>query len=137
MHTKQLNSAEFDFSAATERAMQVRRLYQQLEVNNHKSSWTTEEDMLAFTTDIGVLGRLIMAAEGRWVYNGDVPAELRSKFAECLWWILVLSDRLGVDITEAFTSFIGKLDTNLMKSVAKVTASSHKTASPGSSGDKK
>lgn len=137
MHTRQLNPAEFDFSAATERAMHVRRLYQQLEVNNHKGAWTTEEDMLAFATDIGVLGRLVMATEGRWVYNGDVPAELRSKLAECLWWILVLSDRLGVDITEAFTSFIGRLDTDLMKSVSKVTPSSHETASPGALRDKK
>lgn len=132
MHTKQLSSAEFDFSAATERAMHVRRLYQQLEERNHKSVWTTEEDMLAFTTDIGVLGRLVMAAEGRWVYNGDVQTELRPKLAECFWWILVLSDRLGVDITEAFTSFIDRRDTELKKSGAKVNAASmRETASPG------
>jgi hypothetical protein len=137
MHTKQLNSAGFDFSVATERAMHVRRLYQQLEESNHKDAWTTEEDMLAFATDIGVLGRLVMAAEGRWIYNGDVHTELSSKFAECLWWLLVLSDRLGVDITEAFTSFIDRLDTDLMKSVTKVTASSHETASPGDARDKK
>lgn len=123
MDTKQHNTVEFDFSVATERAMHVRRLYQLLEESNHKGAWTTEEDMLAFATDIGVLGRLVMAAEGRWVYNGDVHTELKSKLAECLWWILVLSDRLGVDITEAFTSFIGSLDTNLKKSVAKVGAS--------------
>jgi hypothetical protein len=125
MHTKQLNSVEVvDFSAATERAMHVRRLYQQLEERNHNGAWTTEEDMLAFATDIGVLGRLVMAAEGRWVYNGEVQTELRSKLAECLWWILVLSDRLGVDITEAFTSFIDRLDRDLTKSVA--ASSKHK-----------
>jgi len=92
--------------------------YQQLEESNHNGVWTTEEDMLAFATDIGALGRLVMAAEGRWVYNGEVQPDLRSKLAECLWWILVLSDRLGVDITEAFTSFIDRLDNDLTKSVA-------------------
>ena len=123
MDAKQQNFAGFDFSAATERAMQVRRLYQQLEERNHKNAWTTEEDMLAFTTDIGVLGRLVMAAEGRWVHNGDTQTELRSKLAECLWWILVLSSRLGVDITEAFSSFIGGLENDLTKSRAKDTVS--------------
>jgi len=110
------------FTAATERAVRVRKLYQQLEADNHENVWTTEEDMLAFTTDVGALGRLVMAAEGRWVYDGDVHTDLKDKLAECLWWVLVLSDRLGVDATEAFTSFIGRLDTGLARSVAKVDA---------------
>lgn len=110
---------EIDFTAATERAIRIRKLYQQLEADNHKSIWTTEEDMLAFTTDVGALARLVMAAEGRWVYDGDVQTDLKGKLAECLWWLLVLSDRLGVDATEAFTSFIDGLDTGLTKSVGK------------------
>ena len=124
MSRKLPESSAIDFTAASERAMRVRSLYQQLEENNHNGAWTTEEDMLAFTTDIGVLGRLVMAAEGRWVYNGEVQPELRSKLAVCLWWILVLSDRLGVDITEAFMSFIDRLDSDLTKSVA--STSKHK-----------
>ncbi|WP_312560505.1 hypothetical protein [Anaerospora sp.] len=65
-----------------------------------------------------------MAAEGRWVHDGEVKPELTAKLAECLWWILVLSDRLGVDMTEAFTSFMDKLDRDLVKSVA--AADKHK-----------
>ncbi|MCC5467928.1 hypothetical protein [Pelosinus baikalensis] len=99
--------------------MRVRRLYQQLEKQYHENVWTTEEDMLAFSTDVGVLGRLIMASEGRWAYNGDVNSELKGKLAECLWWILVLSDRLGIDVNEAFTSFIDRLDIELERSVTK------------------
>ncbi len=118
MRRKLSDSSTIDFTAASERALGVRSLYQQLEENNHNSAWTIEEDMLAFSTDIGALGRLVMAAEGRWVYNGEVQPELRSKLAECLWWILVLSDRLGMDITEAFTSFIDRLDRDLTKSIA-------------------
>ncbi len=118
MSTKLPESSAIDFTAASERAIRVRSLYQQLEERNHNGAWTIEEDMLAFATDIGVLGRLVMAAEGRWVYNGDVHTELTAKLAECLWWLLVLSDRLGIDITEAFTSFCDRLDSDLAKSVA-------------------
>ena len=32
---------------------------------------------------------------------------------ECLWWLLVLSDRLGIDITKEFKSFMDKRDTEL------------------------
>lgn len=52
-----------DFITAAERSMHIRRLYQQLEERNHNGAWTTEEDMLAFTTDIGALGRLVMSAK--------------------------------------------------------------------------
>jgi len=113
MSSKLPQSIDIDLNTATERAMRVRRLYQQLEVKNHKTVWTTEEDMLAFVSDVGVLARLVMASEGRWVHGGDVHAELSGKMAECLWWLLVLSDRLGIDITEEFTSFMDKLDTKL------------------------
>lgn len=64
--------------------------------------------MLAFSSDIGALARLLMAAQGRWVHDGDIQTELKDKIAECLWWIFVLSDRLNVDISEAFTQFIHK-----------------------------
>ncbi len=124
MSTKLPKAKAIDFTAATERAMRVRRFYQQLEERNHNGAWTTEEDMLAFSTDIGALGRLVMAAEGRWVHDREVKPELTAKLAECLWWILVLSDRLGVDLTEAFTSFMDKLDRDFVKSVA--AADKHK-----------
>ncbi|MDR3563381.1 MAG: hypothetical protein P4N59_18370 [Negativicutes bacterium] len=113
MSTKPPQNGAMDFTAASERAMQLRSKYQQLETLYHKDVWTTEEDMLAFTTDVGALGRLVMAAEGRWIQDGDVQADLGSKMGECLWWLLVLSARLEVDITEAFTSFIDKRNADL------------------------
>lgn len=113
MNSKLPEAIEIDFTAATERAMRVRRLYHQLEEQNHKTAWTTEEDMLAFVSDVGLLARLVMASEGRWVHGGNLHVEIRSKMAECLWWLLVLSDRLDIDITEEFTSFMDKLDTKL------------------------
>jgi NTP pyrophosphatase (non-canonical NTP hydrolase) len=113
MNSKLPGTMNIDFTAATERAMRVRRLYHKLEEQNHNTVWTPEEDMLAFVSDVGLLARLVMASEGRWVHGGNLHVDLRSKMAECLWWLLVLSDRLGIDITEEFTSFMGKLDTKL------------------------
>ena len=102
-----------NFITATARAMHVRRLYHQIEEHINGKVWTIQEDMLGFVTDVGIVGRLVMAADGPWAYGGDVHVELESKLSECLWWILVLSARLGVDITEAFTSFVDNRDTEL------------------------
>lgn len=110
-----MNTTEIDFAAATERAVRVRRLYRQLEEQHHKTAWTVEEDMLAFVSDVGMLARFVMAAEGRWVHGENLNLELRGKMAECLWWLLGLSDRLGIDITEEFKSFMDNLDTKLGK----------------------
>jgi NTP pyrophosphatase (non-canonical NTP hydrolase) len=90
---------KMDFTAATARARHIRELYKQLEERLHGSAWTLQEVMLGYLYDIGELGRLVMAAEDRWLHEGDLPRELEEKLLECLWWVLVLADRLDVDIT--------------------------------------
>lgn len=108
-----------DFTAASARARHVRELYKQLEQRLHGSAWTPQEVMLGYLYDVGELGRLVMAAEDRWLHKGDLPRELEDKLSECLWWVLVLADRLGVDITKAFTAKMNDLDVQLTKSVAR------------------
>jgi hypothetical protein len=108
-----------DFAAATARARHIRGLYKQVEERLHGNAWTTQEVMIGYLYDIGQLGRLIMAAEERWLHEGDVPRELEDKLSECLWWVLVLADRLGVDISNAFTAKMNDLDRQLTKSVAR------------------
>src|SRR6266496_1413814 len=110
---------KMDFTAATARARHIRELYKQLEERLHASAWTPQELMLGYLYDIGELGRLVMAAEDRWLHKGDLPRELEDKLSECLWWVLVLADRLGVDITKAFTTKMNELDVQLTKSVAR------------------
>jgi hypothetical protein len=112
-----MSMTNIDLTLATERAMHVRRLYHQLEAKSLGRVWTVKEDMLGFFTDVGLVGRLVMATEGPWGYGGDVKSELKDKLAESLWWILVLSERLNVDISEAFSSFTNRADTELTMSV--------------------
>jgi len=108
--------------AAAERARAIRGLYHQLEVDSLGRTWTVEEDVLGLLGDVGLLSRLILAAQGTWPHGDDVPEQLQHKLAECLWWILALSDRLGVDIAEAFETFAGGVETDLAKAVAGLRA---------------
>jgi NTP pyrophosphatase (non-canonical NTP hydrolase) len=103
---------------ATETATRVRALYHQLEERLEGSRWSPKDDMLGLVNDTGALSRLVMATEGRWVPEGDLPSQLSTKLADCLWWILVLADRLDVDIGEAFTANMDRIQTGLEASIA-------------------
>jgi NTP pyrophosphatase (non-canonical NTP hydrolase) len=91
--------------------------------------------MLGYVYDVGELGRLVMAAEDRWLHEGDLPRELEDKLSECLWWVLVLADRLGVNIIKAFTTKMDDLDVQLTKSVARSTTKASTTRQSGPRSD--
>jgi NTP pyrophosphatase (non-canonical NTP hydrolase) len=107
-----------DLHTATERATRVRGLYHQLEERHEGSPWTAKDDMLGLVNDIGTVSRLVMAAEGRWIPAGDLAEQTAGKLAECLWWILVLADRLGVDIDEAYATTMDRIESHLGSSLA-------------------
>lgn len=106
-----------DLADATDLARRVRALYHEIEERQEGSAWSTKDDMLGLVNDIGALSRLVMATEGRWAPEGDVPALLGGKLAECLWWVLVLADRLDVDITEAYETKLGDIAAHLQGTV--------------------
>src|SRR4051794_11594219 len=86
--------SRMDIATASEQALRVRRLYHRLEQRLEGSAWTVKDDMLGLVNDIGAVSRLVMASEGRWTPEGDVKEQTAGKRAECMWWILVLADRL-------------------------------------------
>ena len=60
---------QIDFTTAADRARHIRELYKQLEKRLHGSAWTPQEVMLGYLSDVGELGRLVMAKEGRWLHG--------------------------------------------------------------------
>jgi hypothetical protein len=86
-----------------------------LELAYHGSKWSIEEDALAFLTDAGLVGRLTMAKEGRWPKGGDEAAELSHKLGESIWWLIILADRMEVDMNKALEGFLSKTEKLLKK----------------------
>ena len=37
-------------------------------------------------------------------------AELEHKLSECIWWLIVLAERMDIDIGEALDGFLSKLE---------------------------
>jgi NTP pyrophosphatase (non-canonical NTP hydrolase) len=105
---------------ATDLARRVRHLYHAIETAHEGSPWTVKDDMLGLVNDVGTVARLVMASEGRWAPEGDVPTLLQGKLAECLWWILVLADRLDVDIDDAYAATLGAIESRLEATVARL-----------------
>ena len=101
---------DMNFSEVVERSVQIRKLYHNLEKQYHEIEWSVEEDALAFLTDAGLVGRLTMSQQGRWPTNGDTVSELEHKLGECIWWIIILAERMDIDISGAMEKFLSKTE---------------------------
>jgi len=106
---------DMNFSEVVERSVQIRKLYHHLEKHYHEKEWTVEEDALAFLTDAGLIGRLTMSQQGRWPSKRDTVSELEDKLGECIWWIIILAERMNINISEALEKFLSKTEENLGK----------------------
>jgi hypothetical protein len=101
------------FSEMVSRSRKIRDIYHSLELQHHGSKWTIEEDALAFLTDAGLVGRLTMAHQGRWPVENGGSHGLEHKLGECIWWLIVLAERMEIDSETALQSFLTKTEQQL------------------------
>lgn len=93
-----------ELNELVKRSNAVRERYHELELKNHGSKWTVEEDLLALSNDIGNLNRLVMTKFNR--YYDETPYLLEQKLAENIWWLIELSNRLNIDIEKELDYFL-------------------------------
>jgi len=101
--------SNINFDEIIRRSLELRKKYHQLEVQHHGSEWTAEEDALAYLTDAALVGRDVMSQQQRWP-KADSESELKHKLGENIWWLIVLADRSGIDISEAVEVFLEKTE---------------------------
>jgi hypothetical protein len=104
---------EMNFSEIVERSVKIRKCYHLLEKQYHDKEWSVEEDALAFLTDAGLVGRLTMSQQERWPKSGDTVSELEHKLSECIWWLIVLADRMDINMNNSMAEFLSKLENQL------------------------
>ncbi|MEK3794472.1 MazG-like protein [Paenibacillus sp. FSL R7-0204] len=100
------------FKEMIERSLVIRERYHRLE-QHHGTEWSVEEDALAFLTDAALVGRLTMSEQKRWPKGGDTRPELEHKLSECIWWLIILSERMEIDISESMEVFLSTLEKQL------------------------
>ena len=82
-------------------ALQLNELYEQLEMKRYGRIWTTEELALGFVGDVGDLAKLIQANAGIRDID-DCKAKLGHELSDCLWSIIVLANKYGIDLEAEF-----------------------------------
>lgn len=70
--------------------------------------WTTQELMLGFVGDVGDLAKLVQADAGVRSID-DHRAKIGHALADCLWSILVLARKLGIDIEAEFVRNVDEI----------------------------
>jgi NTP pyrophosphatase (non-canonical NTP hydrolase) len=89
------------FSDLETSALRLNDLYEQLEVKRWGRAWTTQELALGFMGDVGDLAKLIQANAGIRDID-DCKAKLGHELSDCLWSILVLANKCGIDLQTEF-----------------------------------
>jgi NTP pyrophosphatase (non-canonical NTP hydrolase) len=103
-----------DFQTMIDRALTVRRLYEEKEKQLYGTPWTREELMLGFVGDVGDLAKLVVAENGRRKID-DSKAKLEHEISDCLWSLIVLAKMHNVDLEQSFTETMDKLENDLLK----------------------
>ena len=91
-----------NFTDLEESALKLNELYEQLETKLYGRAWTTQELALGFVGDVGDLAKLIQANAG--VRNiDDHKAKLGHELSDCLWSIIVLANKCGIDLEAEYS----------------------------------
>lgn len=90
-----------NFSDLEKSALQLNDLYEQLEVKKYGHVWTAQELALGFIGDVGDLAKLIQAHTGVRDID-DCKAKLGHELSDCLWSIIVLANKCGIELESEF-----------------------------------
>lgn len=54
-----------------------------------------------------------MSQQKCWPKDGNTSSELEHKLSECIWWLIILADRMNININEALDQFLSKIENQL------------------------
>lgn len=98
------------FNEISQRAVDIREKYRNLELKVAGRSWTTSELMEGFVGDVGDLMKLVMAKNGLRRAKGDLDAALAHELADCLWCVMNIAHELNIDLEKAFLTSMDELE---------------------------
>jgi NTP pyrophosphatase (non-canonical NTP hydrolase) len=95
-------------------ALKLNELYEALEKKLYGRVWTTQELALGFVGDVGDLAKLVQANAG--IRNiDDFKSKLGHELSDCLWSIIVLANKCGIDLEAEFARNIQQLTESVSK----------------------
>jgi NTP pyrophosphatase (non-canonical NTP hydrolase) len=103
-----------EFQKIIERAIEIRKQYEEKEKQLYGSSWTSEEIALGFIGDVGDLAKLVIAENGKRNISNSKD-KLAHELSDCLWSVIVLSQIHGVDLESSFINTMNDLEKHLLE----------------------
>lgn len=91
------------------RAMAIRDRYAACETQRYGKPWSTEEIALGLVGDVGDLMKLVVAKEGMRTMD-NVDEKLAHELSDCLWSLLVLSKKYGIDLESSFLKTMNDIE---------------------------
>lgn len=101
------------FEDILKRAVEVRKRYDELNASRGVT-WNEQNLMSGFVGDVGDLSKIIMAKQGL-RHMEDVDVKLAHELADCLWSILVIADKYGVELAKEFEKTMKELELRIHK----------------------
>ncbi len=101
-----------DIAAMQQRAVEVRAKFADFEQESYGQEWSTEDLVMGLMTDVGDLSAIVHRLEGRRpLRETDPKEELEHELSDCLWVLLVLAERYGVELGTSFTHTMNGIET--------------------------
>jgi NTP pyrophosphatase (non-canonical NTP hydrolase) len=97
-----------DFKEIIKRAGEIRTKYEEFEKRRYRKSWGKEQILQGFVVDVGDLTRIIMEEEG-WRKTKE-RGKLAHELSDCLWSIIVLANKYGVDLEKEFENTMNEIE---------------------------
>ncbi len=95
-----------DIKTLEQRAMEVRRRYDEIERGKGGQPWDAAKLASGFKKDVAELIDIIQSG------NRD-ERKLSHELADCLWSVLVIARKLDIDIEKSFWTTMGDIDNRL------------------------
>jgi NTP pyrophosphatase (non-canonical NTP hydrolase) len=102
-----------DFQNIIDRALTIRKLYEEKENQLYGSQWTKAEIALGFVGDVGDMAKLVIAENGKRNIDNS-KAKLGHELADCLWSVIVLAHLHEVDLETSFMNTRDELQRYLL-----------------------
>jgi NTP pyrophosphatase (non-canonical NTP hydrolase) len=102
------------FGELQESALRLNELYEQLEIKLYGRVWTTQELALGLVGDVGDLAKLVQANAGIRKID-DCKSKLGHELSDCLWSVIVLANKCGIDLEAEFSRNIKELMENVSR----------------------
>ena len=105
-----------EFQEIKQIALRVKNKYRKLEVARMGREWNLSELTEGFVGDAGDLMKLIMAKEGKRVIE-KVDEKLKDELCDCLWALINIGEKLGIEIDKEFEVRMLKLEERIDKTL--------------------